>query len=153
MGKPKEDYMDKKRILVIDDEAGFTRMLQLNLEQTNRYEVCVVNWPEDAFRAACKFKPDLVLLDILMPEMVGGDVLAAFEADPVLKETPVVFLTAAVQKHQVEEHAGFICDHPCLAKPASLEQIVACIESNWVKRRDTSPFRLNMLPRDPGYEK
>jgi CheY-like chemotaxis protein len=140
--------MDKKRILIVDDEVAPARMLKVNLEQTGRYEARVENWPESAVAAAREFKPHLVLLDILMPGMVGGDVVAAFEADPALKETPIVFLTAAVRPHQVEEHGGIISEHPCLAKPASLEQIVACIESNGSKKADDSPFRMNMLPKE-----
>ena len=122
--------MEKKRILIVDDEVGAARLLKSNLEQTGNYEARVENAPEDAVAAAREFKPNLVLLDILMPRMPGGDVVAAFEADPQLKDTPIVFLTAAVGRHQVEDHHGIICDHPCLAKPASVEEIVRCIEEN-----------------------
>jgi CheY-like chemotaxis protein len=45
-----------------------------------------------------------------------------------LRDTPIVFLTAAVRKHQVEENDGIICDFPCLAKPASFETVVEMIE-------------------------
>ena len=47
-----------------------------------------------------------------------------------LKGTPIVFLTAAVRRHQVEENDGIICEHPCLAKPASMPEIVQCIETH-----------------------
>ena len=140
--------MDKKRILIVDDEVGAARLLKFNLEETGRYEARVENWPEDAVAAAHEFKPDLVLLDILMPRMPGGNVVAAFEADSVLKDTPIVFLTAAVRRHQVEDHEGIICDHPCLAKPASVEQIMEYIENNLSKWVDHRPFRMNMLPRE-----
>ncbi len=120
--------MAKKKILVVDDEKSFTNLLKLNLEDTGDYEVRVENWPEDAHQAAREFRPDLVLLDIVMPRMPGGNVAAIFKTDPDLKDLPVVFLTAAVRKHQVEENDGIICDHPCLAKPASIEAIIAIIE-------------------------
>jgi CheY-like chemotaxis protein len=144
--------MDKKRILIVDDEVGAARLLKSNLEQTGCYEARVENWPEDAIAAAHDFKPYLVLLDILMPRMPGGNVAAAFQADPVLKATPIVFLTAAVRRHQVEEHEGIISDHPCLAKPASVEEIVTCIESHLSKKVDRSSFRMNMLPREASDE-
>src|SRR5262245_50618150 len=118
----------KKKILLVDDEKSFTSLLKLNLEDTGNYEVHVENWAEDAYPAAKKFKPDLVLLDIIMPRMPGGDVAAQIDADPDLKGTPIVFLTAAVRKHQVEENEGIICDRPCLAKPATVEEVIEAIE-------------------------
>ena len=126
--------MAKKRILLVDDEKSFTTLLKLNLEETGEYEVRVENWGEDAFGAARDFDPDLILLDIIMPRMPGGNVAAQMAGDPKLKDIPIVFLTAAVRRHQVEEHEGVICDHPCLAKPASLEEVVAAIELHARKR-------------------
>ena len=118
----------KKRVLLVDDEKSFTNLLQLNLEQTGHYEVRVVNWSEDALPTAKEFKPDIVLLDIIMPRMPGGNVVAQFEADPALKNVPIVFLTAAVQRSRVVEMDGIISGKPCLAKPATVEEIVAMIE-------------------------
>lgn len=122
--------MNKKRILLIDDEKSLTNLLKLNLEETGDYEVRVENWPEDALAAAREFKPDLVLLDLIMPRMPGGNVAAQIDSDPQVKGTPIVFLTAAVRKQQVEENEGIICDHPCLAKPATVEEVVAMIEKH-----------------------
>jgi CheY-like chemotaxis protein len=120
--------MAKKRILIVDDEKSLTNLLKLNLEETGQYTVRVENWPEDALPAAREFKPNLVLLDIIMPRLPGGNVAAQIDADPELKGTPIVFLTAAVRKHQVEENEGIICDHPTLAKPATVEEVIAMIE-------------------------
>jgi DNA-binding response OmpR family regulator len=118
----------KRRILVVDDEVGFTRLLKLNLEQTRRYEVCVANWAEDALPLARRFRPDLVLLDVIMPRMFGGDVAARLRADRTLQKTPIVFLTAAVTKTRVKEHDGMISGFPFLAKPASVEEVINQIE-------------------------
>ncbi len=122
--------MAKKRILLVDDEKSLTNLLKLNLEETGNYEVRVENWAEDALPAAKQFKPDLVLLDIIMPRMPGGNVASLIDNDPELKGTPIVFLTAAVRKHQVEENEGIICEHPCLAKPATVDEVVAMIEKH-----------------------
>jgi len=118
----------KKKVLLVDDEKSFTNLLKLNLEQTGNYDVCVVNWGEDALPKAREFRPDVMLLDIIMPRMPGGNVVAEFEADAELKGLPIVFLTAAVQRSRLEEMDGIISGRPCLAKPASLEEIVAMIE-------------------------
>ncbi len=120
--------MDKKRVLLVDDEQSFTSLLKLNLEETGRYEVRVENWGEDAHQAAREFQPNIILLDIIMPRMPGGNVAAVIHADAELKNIPIVFLTAAVRRSQVEENEGIICDLPCLAKPASVEEVVAMIE-------------------------
>ena len=122
--------MAKQRILLVDDEKSFTNLLKLNLEDTGSYEVRVENWAEDAFKAATEFKPDLIFLDIVMPRMPGGNVASQIKADPALKDTPIVFLTAAVRKHQVVENDGIICDLPCLAKPASMDEVLAAIEKH-----------------------
>ena len=119
----------KKKVLLVDDEKSFANLLKLNLEQTEQYEVRVVNSPEDALPAAREFKPDVMLLDIIMPRMPGGNVVAEFEADPDLKNTPIVFLTAAVQRSRLQEMDGIISGRPCLAKPATLEEIIAKIEN------------------------
>src|SRR5215207_3877766 len=111
--------MSKKRVLLVDDEKSFTNLLKLNLEDTGNYEVRVENWAEDALKAAREFKPDIILLDIIMPRMPGGNVAALIDNDPELKGTPIVCLSAAVRKQYVEDHEGIICDHPCLAKPAT----------------------------------
>ena len=124
--------MPKKKILIVDDEKSLTTLLKLNLEEAGDYEVRVENWAEDALPAAREFKPDLVLLDIIMPRMSGGDVVAQFRADPALKDTPIVFITAAIAPHIVDEMEGRIPtaadDLPCLAKPVSLEKVIEAIE-------------------------
>lgn len=128
--------MSKKRILLVDDEKSFTNLLKLNLEETGAFEVRVENWAEDALAAAQAFKPDLIFLDIIMPRLPGGDVAAQIKADPALRHTPIVFLTAAVRKHQVEENDGIICDLPCLAKPVTVESVIEAIRKHTLS---TSP--------------
>ena len=122
--------MSKQRILLVDDEKSFTNLLKLNLEETGAFEVRAENWAEDALAAAQAFKPDLIFLDIIMPRLPGGDVAAQIKADPALRHTPIVFLTAAVRKHQVEENDGIICDLPCLAKPVTVEAVIDAIRKH-----------------------
>src|SRR5438132_3032828 len=122
--------MAKKRILLVDDEKSFTNLLKLNLEETGNYEVRVENWPEDALGAAQQFKPDLVFLDIIMPRIPGGNVAAQIKESPELKDTPIVFLTAAVRKQQVDDNEGIICDFPCLAKPVTVDMVIEAIEKH-----------------------
>jgi len=125
--------------MVVDDDVAFTRLLKFNLERTGKFSVRVENWAEDALPVAREFRPDLVLLDILMPREFGGNVAASFRADPELKQTPIVFLTATVRKATVDLHGGDISGYPFLAKPASVEEIIACIEQHLPPCAPTQP--------------
>lgn len=119
------------RILVVDDEAGFTRLLKLNLESTGRYLVKVENDSGSAVDTALGFHPDLVLMDVMMPGLDGGDLANRFAARPELKEVPVIFLTATVRHSEVESHAGCFGGLHFLSKPVALPELVACLEEHF----------------------
>lgn len=145
--------MNKKRILVVDDEIGFTRLLKLNLEQTNDYDVRIENRPAHALNAAREFGPDLVLLDVLMPGMFGADVAVGLRADARFKSTPIVFITAAVSKTRVKENDGLISGFPFLAKPSSVEEVIEQIEQRLaalrpIAERNGAAGRANVLLPD-----
>lgn len=120
--------MKKKRILVVDDEAGFTRILSLNLAA--HYQVRIENSSARALHSALEFNPDLILLDVMMPGSDGGELAAKFMAHPQFRNTPIVFLTAAVAQGEVNSRGGSIGGFPFLAKPASVEELRACIDKN-----------------------
>lgn len=120
----------KKRILLIDDEPVTTRLIRLNLERTDRYEVREENDPRRAVATAHDFHPDLILLDVVMPELDGSDVVARFKTDPKLKNIPVVFLTATVRKSEVDAHGGIIGGFSFLGKPVSAAELIECVEKN-----------------------
>ena len=119
---------EKKRILVVDDEASITRLLKLNLEQTNEYEVRPENDALAAVAAAEEFKPHLILLDVMMPGLDGGELAARFQANPKLKSVPIVFLTAAATKGEVYARGGKVGGLPFLAKPVELSEVLACLK-------------------------
>lgn len=121
--------MEKKRILVIDDESGFTRLLKLTLEKTGGYLVEEQSDPTLARDSARRFRPDLILLDIVMPKMDGGAVASQIQADSLLKNTPIVFLTAIVSKQEAKNE-NRIGGFRFLAKPITLEALKRCIEEN-----------------------
>ena len=119
---------EKKRILVVDDQASNTRLLKLYLEGTNNYVVREENDAKAAVAAAEEFQPHLILLDVMMPVMDGGELAACFRANPQLKAVPIVFLTAAVTKGEVEASGGHLGGFPFLAKPVVLSEVVACLK-------------------------
>ncbi len=118
----------RKRILLVDDEASFTRLMKLNLETNGPYEVAVENDPKKALATARSFKPDLIFLDIIMPNTDGGEIAAAIRADRALAKTPIVFLTAVVSKNEVIQRGDVIGGQTFLAKPVSVADVVKTIE-------------------------
>lgn len=118
----------KKKILIVDDEVDLTMLVKLNLEKTGRYEVRAENRAVKALAAGREFKPDLLLLDVMMPDLDGGDVLAQFKDDSALRSVPVVFLTATVLKEDLAKQGGTIGGHPFIPKPFRAEVLLERIE-------------------------
>jgi DNA-binding response OmpR family regulator len=121
---------EKRKILIIDDEVSFTRMVKMNLEKTGTFDVRVENRAAAALPAAREFRPDLVLLDVIMPNMDGGDVAKQIKRDRNLKTTPIVFLTATVSKREAGEGGLNSGGELFLAKPVSVEALIACINEH-----------------------
>lgn len=94
-----------RKILLIDDEAGFTQLLKMNLEKSGDFEVTIENDSTKAVATARSFQPDVVLLDVVMPGMDGGDVQSQFQSDATLRNTPVIMLTALVDSAELSEGA------------------------------------------------
>jgi len=124
-----ESIKEKACILIIDNNRDFAHSAKLALERTGRYFIYEENDGSKAHQTAQGLKPDLILLDIAMPETDGGEVAARIESDPTLNRTPIVFLTALVTK--AETKSGLqIQGHPFLAKPISIPELVAGIEQS-----------------------
>ena len=109
------------RVLLIDDEAAFTRMVKLNLEATGKYAVRVVNESPQAQSVANEFKPEIVLLDVVMPEADGGDVAIQLRQHANTMDTPIIFVSAMVSRR--ESGSGFYESggENFLAKPVTTE--------------------------------
>ena len=116
--------MEKKRVFIVDDEAGFTRLLKLTLEKGGQYEVMEENDATKAWLKAREFKPNIIFLDVVMPKIDGGDVAQQIRSDPALADVPIVFLTAIVSGAESNKQIG---GFPFLAKPVSLEALTRCI--------------------------
>ncbi|KUK98502.1 MAG: Phosphate regulon transcriptional regulatory protein PhoB (SphR), partial [Atribacteria bacterium 34_868] len=82
----------EKKILLVDDEESFLKATRFFLKK-NGYEVYTVSNGEDALKVCRERRPDLVILDILMPEKDGIETLKALKKDPLLQKIPVIMLT------------------------------------------------------------
>lgn len=113
-----------KKILIVDDEPQTLQLLKLKLESTHAYEVFAESRGSLAVEAARKCQPDLILLDILMPDLLGSEVAAALRADPLLKHIKVVYITSML-KHDEEQHSGADI---IIGKPVSTEELVSVVD-------------------------
>ena len=120
--------MQKRRILLVDDEVGITRGLALYLQENSDCDVRVENAGSRALDTAREFRPDLIFLDLVMPDADGAALAAAIRSDPVLDVTPIVFLTALVSQRETGGAARQIGGHPFLAKPVDPDIVLAYID-------------------------
>ena len=120
---------ERRRILIVDSDPNTTHLVKVLLERTGRYLVLEENDATKAHQSAQNFRPDLILLDVVMPETDGGEVAARVEADPGLRNTPIVFLTALVTRAEAKSGLS-IQGHPFLAKPVSIPELINAIEQH-----------------------
>ena len=121
--------MVKKKILIVDDEPGITHMVKLALEQTGHYEVFEENKATRGVESARIYSPDLVILDVTMPDVSGLQVANMMKADTLLKNLPIIFLTAIVTRE--ESHGeGWRENVIYIRKPATLPELINGIEQS-----------------------
>ncbi|HVO65375.1 MAG TPA: response regulator [Syntrophales bacterium] len=119
----------KKKILIVDDEDDFCFFVKLNLEQTGKYEVLTATSGSSCLNIASKELPDLVLLDIIMPGMNGGQVAELLLDNPKTKDIPVLFITAIATRIEVQSQEGVIGGRRFIAKPVTPTELMAKIDS------------------------
>jgi two-component system OmpR family response regulator len=119
--------MQKHKILVVDDDPKLSRLVKAILEKTNLYEVQEENRSSAAIAAAKAFMPDMILLDVDMPGKDGGDVARDLQADRVLRDTPVLFLTSLISQAEARQRAVERGGMLFLAKPVDPAVLVGTI--------------------------
>ena len=126
---------EKRRILIVDDDPNSTHLVKILLERSGPYVVLEENDPTKADQTAHDFKPDVILLDIVMPKIDGGELATQIEADRELQDTPIIFLTALAT--HVEAKSGLhIQGHPLVAKPISIPELIDAIEKHLPARAE-----------------
>ena len=116
---------EERRILIVDDDRESTHLLKSLLEKIG-YLVLEENDAAKAHQSVHNFGPDLILLDIMMPQIDGVELASEIDADPQLQKTPIIFLTALG-----DPRAGLrIQGHPVLAKPINVPELIKRLEEN-----------------------
>jgi two-component system, OmpR family, response regulator len=92
------------KVLVVDDDENIQLITQMGLEDRPDWQVIIASSGQEALEKAAAEKPDLVLLDIMMPDMDGKTTLAKLKEQETGASVPVIFLTAKVQNHEIESY-------------------------------------------------
>jgi two-component system phosphate regulon response regulator PhoB len=122
------------KILVIEDEADIQHILEFNLQQGG-HKVTLAGRADEGLRLAREKKPDLVLLDLMLPDMSGTEVCRQIKSDPQLKGTQVIILTA--KGEEIDRVVGFeLGADDYVVKPFSVRELLLRIQA--ILRRGTN---------------
>lgn len=119
--------MRKKRILVIDDEEDFCKLVRMNLLLLGNFRVAIATNGKEGIKIAKNTRPDLILLDILMPDMDGFEVLDKLKKDENTMDIPVVMLTAKGDEAS-RIRAMELYDEEYITKPIEAQELKTKIE-------------------------
>lgn len=126
-----------KKVLVIDDETDVTELLSYTLKAKG-FVVETLNDPNRSIGVARTFLPDLVVLDVMMPDLNGIQICRMLRADPKLKRVPVIFLTAkAEESDRIQGLETGADDYLC--KPFSTKELVLRIQTILRRVNDSTP--------------
>lgn len=117
----------KKRILVVDDEVSFCTLLKSNLEMRGCFEVVTTSNPHEVIRLAEETHPDLILLDILMPEMDGMTLASSLRGKKDTGDIPIAFLTALADEEDVRDVRGKAGENYIFSKLGSTDELIMSI--------------------------
>ena len=92
-----------KKIIYVEDEQDIQVIVKLCLENIGGFQVQIYSSGKEALTNVLEYMPDLILLDVMMPEMDGPTLFTHLQEMPQVKDIPVIFMTAKAQMHEVEE--------------------------------------------------
>jgi CheY-like chemotaxis protein len=122
--------MDIKRVLMVDDDPSILMIAQISLSKVGKWTVETVDSGKKALDLLPDYKPDVILLDVMMPGMDGPTMFKKLQEDTVLCNTPVIFMTAKVQTTEVEGYcklgAAGVISKPFdpMTLPGEIRQII-----------------------------
>lgn len=119
-----------RKILCVEDEPDIREIVKLTLETVGGFKVELCESGQEALKIAPEFGPDLILLDVMMPDLSGPETLSALREIPELRDTPVVFMTAKTQAEEIHrfEIAGA---HGVITKPFDPMTLPTQIRDIW----------------------
>jgi len=115
-----------RKILIVDDDEAIIDYLHAKLEA--RYDIISTNAPENVVKLARQHAPDVIVCDIDMPEMDGGDVSRAMLEDQELRHIPILFLTALASPADMKQLQSQLGGRRAISKSAPMDELIARIE-------------------------
>jgi CheY-like chemotaxis protein len=119
-----------RRVLLVEDDPDIQVVASLALSDMGGLTVQVCGSGGEALEAALSFRPDLILLDVMMPDMDGITALGTLREDPALKGTPVVFMTARAQPHELARYKE-LGSLGVITKPFEPESLAERLRGLW----------------------
>jgi CheY-like chemotaxis protein len=116
--------MPVKKILIVDDEKDMAECSKGILENTGLYEVLIEGSGENALETVRQFKPDLVLMDVVMPIIDGPEAVRRIMADDECRGVRIVFMTSLVTSEETSGSGGLIGGLPFIPKPLSAQELI-----------------------------
>jgi CheY-like chemotaxis protein len=124
-----------KKILWVDDDDTVLDIFKLKLEKTGRFSVTTTTEGNRIVTLAKEVTPDIIVTDIKMPFIDGADVANLLKKAEDTKNIPLLFLSSLVSKQEMDTTGGFIGGRHMASKAASVEEIIAKIDSMLVVKR------------------
>jgi CheY-like chemotaxis protein len=120
-----------EKILVVDDDSDILEIVKLALATVGNFSIEACSSGKEALEKLAHIKPQLILLDVMMPDLDGPSTLKKIRENPELAQIPVIFLTAKVQAHEIEQFKklGAVNVIPKPFDPMTLSETVASIWS------------------------
>ena len=119
------------KILIVDDQADIRKLLRISLQLREDTELFEAADGESGWALAQELQPDLILLDVMMPGIDGGDLVNLLCRNDVLRKVPVIFLTATVRRVEVDASHGIIGGYRFLSKPIALPELLECLDDHF----------------------
>ena len=125
------DSTKMKKILIIDDERDYAQIVGEGcaIGQIGPYKVKLETRASRALQTALDYRPDLIILDIVMPEVDGVELASEMHAHPMLKHVPLTFITASLAEEVLNRYGGKVDGYPCLLKPFSIPALVQFVQN------------------------
>jgi len=119
--------MGKKKILIVDDDKDVLSVLEKRLT-VEKYSVITANNGQDAIILAKAQRPDLIMLDIIMPGIDGAEVAGKLREDPETKNIPVIFLTCMLTPEEEKQKRHHVAGNIFIAKPYDIKELLSEIK-------------------------
>jgi len=115
------------KILVVDDEKEVVSLLSDVLKRAN-YEVISTTKGKEAVDLVLGLRPDLIILDIVMPDMDGSEIAAVLKENSSTTDIPIIYLTGILNKEEEESVDGKSGKHYIVAKPVAIEELLLVVK-------------------------